>query len=103
MSKLTYRSHLAGIIVSPEGEPIYSEMSTHVGLDDEGAGAFVTVMQPNCRAGREGIAFDATEWPEIRKAIETMLGVAQGIEAVRLPVERGDERPTCDTPPAPHA
>ena len=85
MNKLTYRSHPSGIIVSPEGEPIFSEMSTHVGLSDEGAGAFVTVMQPNGRAGREGIAFDATEWPEIRKAIEAMLAVSQGIEAEKLP------------------
>ena len=85
MNKLTYRSHPSGIIVSPEGEPIFSEMSTHVGLSDEGAGAFVTVMQPNCRAGREGIEFDATEWPEIRRAIETMLEVSQGIEAEKLP------------------
>lgn len=85
MNKLTYRSHLAGIIVSPEGEPIFSGMSTHIGLDDGGAGAFVTVMQPNGRAGRVGIAFDATEWPEIRKAIEQMLAVSQGIEAEKLP------------------
>lgn len=85
MSKLTYRSHPAGIIVSPEGHPIFSEMSTHIGLSDEGAGAYVTVMQPSGRAGREGIAFDATEWPEIRKAIETMLAVSQGIEAEKLP------------------
>lgn len=91
MSDLTYRSHPSGIIVSPEGEPIFSEMATHVGLSDEGAGAFVTVMQPNGRAGREGISFDATEWPEIRKAIETMLAVSQGIEARPLPVEAQEE------------
>lgn len=83
-SDLTYRSHPSGIIVSPVGEPIGSEMATHIGLDDEGEGAFVTVTQPGALR-KEGIALDATEWPMIRKAIDDMMAVAQGVEAEPLP------------------
>ena len=85
MSRLVFRKHPSGIVVSPQGEPIWSEMATHIGLNDEGAGAFVTVKQPNGRIGREGIAFDATEWPMLRQAIEDMLAVAESIEAEALP------------------
>ena len=82
-----YRQHPLGVVVSPKGDPIWSEMATHITLDDEGAGAFVVVNQPNGQEGREGVSFDATEWPAIRDAIEHMLAVSQGIEAKALPKE----------------
>lgn len=82
-----YRHHPLGVVVSPVGEPITSEQATHVSLNDEGAGAYVVVTQPYVRSGNEGIAFDATEWPDIRRAIEAMLAVSQGIEAKPLPKE----------------
>ena len=81
MGNVTYRRHPSGFIVSPLGDPITSEMATHIGLDDEGGGAFVTVKQPNGRLGNEGIMIDATEWPVLRQAIDDMVAVSQGIEA----------------------
>lgn len=63
------------LTVVPEGEPIYSEMATHVDMQDEAAGPFVELAQIG-KIGDEGrsvIRIDLEEWPTIRGAIDQMI------------------------------
>lgn len=79
-----YHTITAKLVVKPERDELFSEMATHIELEDEGAGAYVVVTQPGGRTDKTGVAFDAKEWPLIRQAIEDMLAVAQGIGAEPL-------------------
>ena len=56
------------LIVKPAGEPIFSEQSTIVGIDDEGGGIFYTIEQNDKK-----ISFDAKEWPHIKQAVEQLI------------------------------
>lgn len=63
------------LTVVPEGEPIYSEMATHVDMQDEASGAFVELVQVGQigEAGRNVVRIDAEEWPAIRGAVDQMI------------------------------
>ena len=63
------------LTVVPEGEPIYSEMATHVEMQDEASGAFVELVQIGQigEAGRNAVRIDADEWPAIRGAVDQMI------------------------------
>jgi hypothetical protein len=74
-----YKTHIHSLIVLPEGEPIFSEMATVVGLDDEAAGPFVTLKQYNSREDQL-LAINAEEWPTIKAAIDQMIDVCKAIE-----------------------
>lgn len=70
---MTYETRTLSILVVPNGETIFSERATTVSIDDEGAGEFVTVSQ----AGNSDpgiIKIDPIEWPELRAAIDRMIG-----------------------------
>ena len=56
------------LIVKPATEPIFSEQSTIVGIDDEGGGIFYTIEQNDKKIG-----FDAKEWPHIKQAVEQLI------------------------------
>lgn len=66
-----YETRTTRITVAPEGEPTFSEMATHIEIDDEAAGEFVSVTQPG---GAGGIKICPQEWPAIREAIDKMIG-----------------------------
>lgn len=60
------------IAVHKEGEsPIFGDIVTHVKLDDEGAGAFIKIVQHNDTQMNE-IRLDFNEIEYILKAIETL-------------------------------
>jgi len=63
------------LTVVPDGEPIYSEMATHVEMQDEASGAFVELVQVGQigEAGRNVVQIDADEWPAIRGAVDQMI------------------------------
>lgn len=61
------------IIIKPEGEPIFSEMATIIGVDDEAGGVFFTIHQ-SIRDGDMTIRFDTKEWPHIVAAVENLMG-----------------------------
>lgn len=79
------------LTVVPEGEPIYSEMATHIEMQDEAAGPFVELIQVGKinDAGRNVVRIDADEWPAIRGAIDQVLGLI-----VRLDSQAADA--ACD-------
>jgi len=63
------------ITVMPEGEPIFSEMATHVSIEDEAAGEFLEIEQQSGHVGikDQTIKVDADEWPALRDAIDRMM------------------------------
>lgn len=70
------------LTVVPEGEPIFSELATHIEMQDEAAGAFVELIQIGKigEAGRNVVRIDADEWPAIRGAIDQMLGLIDSLD-----------------------
>ncbi len=70
---MTYKFEIRplALVVTAEGDAIFSETSTRVEIDDEAAGEFVTVVQSN--RTEAGIAIDPSEWPTIRDAIDQMI------------------------------
>jgi hypothetical protein len=69
----SYDIRCTRIVVTPNGEPIFSEMGTTIEIDDEAAGEFVRVKQESRIAKAQQIAIDVVEWPAIKAAIEFML------------------------------
>lgn len=69
---MKYYTRVTRLVVLPEGESLYVEAATTVEIDDEAAGEFVIVRQD----GRtdSSIAIDPDEWPELRAAIDRLVG-----------------------------
>ena len=69
---MKYHTRVTRLVVLPEGKPLYAEAATTVEIDDEAAGEFVIVRQD----GRtdNSIAIDPDEWPELRAAIDRLVG-----------------------------
>lgn len=79
------------IRILPDNGHLYDDRITIVGLDDLGAGAFVTVRQEQTDFLDGTIVIDAAEWPAIRAGIEKMLAIAQGLGADTLPAQQAKE------------
>lgn len=60
--------------VLPPKEPIFSERCTHITIEDEAAGEFLSIEQQSGSTDvqPEKIQIDAHEWPTLKKAIEQM-------------------------------
>lgn len=69
MKSLETKIH--SLIIRPQGEPIFSEMATIIGIDDEASGVFFTIEQARCKETGK-IAFDAEEWLVIKAAFERL-------------------------------
>ena len=54
--------------IMPKNEPIFSDRTTEIEIEDEGGGEFVVISQNQEGYGK--VAFDAGEWPFIRAAID---------------------------------
>ena len=74
---MTYHLRPIKFIVAPAGAPTFSERATTVELDDEGGGEFLVVRQNTEEHGEQRIAFDADEWPHIRRAINRAVRARQ--------------------------
>lgn len=59
------------VMITPPGEPIFSERAYTISIDDHGAGEFVTVCARTAPSGE--VAIDKTEWPALRDAIDFMV------------------------------
>ena len=70
-----YETLISAVTVLPKGEPMYSEMATTIRLEDEAGGLFVVVEQDGGHVDKKGVAIDQAEWPQIRKAIDTLMEV----------------------------
>jgi hypothetical protein len=58
--------------IGREGEPIYSEGTIRIDIDDEAGGEFVTLKQESLYQDA-CIRIDPDEWPLVRKAIDKLV------------------------------
>jgi hypothetical protein len=71
----THDVRVVEIAVMQKGQPLFSELTTRISLDDEAAGEFVKVMQEGGHTDiAKWIAIEPSEWPTLRDAIEYMVG-----------------------------
>lgn len=68
----TYETRITRLTVAPRGEATFSEQATHIEIDDEAAGEFVSVSQDRCN-GKQCFLIDPEEWPALRDAIDRMV------------------------------
>lgn len=62
------------IAVCPKGEPVFSEQTTSISIDDEAAGEYVKVMQEGGHTDiAKWIAVDPDEWVTLRDSIDFMI------------------------------
>tara|TARA_R110000868_G_scaffold369203_1_gene632443 strand:- start:245 stop:508 length:264 start_codon:yes stop_codon:yes gene_type:complete len=75
-TKTKYVTRITRLSILPDDEPIFSELCTHVSIQDDAAGEFVEVSQDGGRqSDRIGsVSIDPNEWPVICEAIEKMIG-----------------------------
>lgn len=71
MKSMTKR--LTQLTVLPEGEPIFSEMATHISIEDDAAGEYIKVKQMWDSPENGTIAISPEDWPAIRDAIDDMI------------------------------
>lgn len=66
-----YITRTTQLTVLPKDQEVFSELATHISIDDESAGEFVRVKQD----GRtdNSIAINPDEWPTLRDAIDRMI------------------------------
>lgn len=72
-----YEQRIMTIAVMPVGQPTFSELTTNVSIDDEGAGEFVIVEQSG-RTDIGKIAIDPYEWLTLRDVIDHMISGCRG-------------------------
>jgi hypothetical protein len=67
-----YEARPTSWAVGPKNEPIFSEMTTVVKIDDEGAGEFVVIEQQG-RPDIGKIVVDVAEWPTLKATIDAAI------------------------------
>lgn len=67
-----YTIRVTRLTVTPQNQPIYSELATDISIDDEAAGEFVTIRQTaSCERGE--VKVSPEEWPFLMDAIDRMV------------------------------
>jgi hypothetical protein len=70
---IQYETRITRLTVNKPGEPIFSELATHIEIEDEAGGEFISIRQQPDHA-RDGVVnITADEWPHIKAAIEQLL------------------------------
>ena len=60
---MKHETRITRYTIAPEGEPIFSELATHVEIDDEAAGEFVVIKQEGGSSELEKrVAFNEDEF-----------------------------------------
>ena len=79
---MTYHCKIHSLIIKPEGEPIFSEQATIIGIEDEAAGVFFTIEQDGGKVSNHSqkVSFESAEWPHIVDAVERLR--AEWVESV---------------------
>ena len=70
---MTYETRITRLTVLPKGDPLFSEKATHIQIEDESAGEFISIEQTYESATPGKIVINPDEWPEIRDAVQKLL------------------------------
>lgn len=65
------KTRITQLTVAPEGVDLYDDRSTHIEIDDEGGGEFITISRPD--SADANIRIDLEEWPSIRAAVNKLV------------------------------
>jgi hypothetical protein len=68
-----YEIRVTKLSVMPPSDPIFSEQATHVEIQDEAGGEYLSIQQHHMEE-RTQILIDRKEWPILRDAINFMIG-----------------------------
>ena len=68
-----YEIRVTKLSVMPPSDPIFSEQATHVEIQDEAGGEYLSIQQHH-HEERTQILIDRKEWPMLRDAINFMIG-----------------------------
>ena len=70
-----YITRITRISIMPEGAPLFTEQCTHIEIEDEAAGEYVSVRQQSACADvkEQTIQVVPEEWPAMRGAIDTLM------------------------------
>lgn len=68
-----FDTRITRLTVAPKGQPLFSELATHIEITDEAAGEFVVVKQQRDAAADQSVAIEPGEWVVLRDAIERMV------------------------------
>ena len=66
------------LTVAPKGQPLFSELATHIEITDEAAGEFVVVKQQRDAGTDQSVAIEPGEWLVLRDAIGRMVAECRG-------------------------
>jgi hypothetical protein len=70
---MKYKTRITKLTVMPENDPIWSEMATHIQIEDEAAGEYLTIQQCYDHSKDGTIRIDPAEWPAIQAAVNRMI------------------------------
>jgi hypothetical protein len=68
-----YEIRVTKLSVMPPSDPIFSEQATHVEIQDEAGGEYLSIQQHHMEE-RTQIFIDRKQWPPLRDAINFMIG-----------------------------
>ena len=68
-----YDIRITQIVVTPKGQPTYSEMATTIEIDDEALGEFVTLKQNVRNSTKLQISIEPNELNALQQSIEFMV------------------------------
>ena len=71
-----YETLVTRIVLTPAGEPIFHRRAWSIEIDDEAAGEYVRVRSMDDES--QEIRIDASEWPALREAIDSMAARCRG-------------------------
>ena len=68
-----FDTRITRLTVAPKGQPLFSELATHIEITDEAAGEFVIVKQQRDAGTDQSVAIEPAEWLVLRDAIGRMV------------------------------
>lgn len=70
---LTYKKTILTISVHPEGDnPVFSEMATHISIDDHAGGPFLVIEQSRDDVDNGKVIIDFEEFDAIMEAVQQL-------------------------------
>ena len=69
-----YETKTTQITFKPKGEPIFSELATHIAIEDEAGGEYVTITQQRANSETGKVSIEPAEWPKLREVLDHMVG-----------------------------
>ena len=78
-----YEVRVTRLSVIPPGDAVFNDTATHIEIDDEAAGEFVSIRQNFDQAERGQIFIDVQNWEVIRAAVDYLIADCRDINLGR--------------------